>query len=441
MAEQPKEVAPQPWSERWVLFLLLVGLYAAWLLAVQEGELLPTRLLPSLVFIGLLVGELGIRLAQRSPVFSFHATVENVLVGLFQRSVWAVQPLVAYSLYTELGDDVGLLSIPETWWATLLCLLFYDLCFYWAHRKAHEVNFMWAAHVVHHQSEEFNLSIAFRQSTFQFAFYFFFALPLAAAGFSLWTLLVALVLHQLYQFWIHAGIERSLGWIELVLITPATHGLHHATNEGYLDKNYAAIFSFWDRLFGTYADVDPNEKPIYGISRPLESYNPLMAIFGPYVELIRLSRKQPSVREILKLWLGPPRLLYQRLESEHHQPRRPAPLSTGWRIYVVGQILTVSAALTHLLLTNAFGVHQNAAWGALLLVSASLLCAGGFLDGRGWTLRAERTRLLSLIVGAAVLSSEMSPLFGLFAVVAVASLLVTLFLPWQPHTAETIDSV
>ena len=194
----------------------------------------------------------------------------------------------------------------ELKWVFWVILIFgVDLAYYLFHRAAHRINFGWAGHIAHHSSQEYNLAVALRQSSFQTFFSFLFYLPLAWLGFPPeWTASV-FSLNLVYQFWIHTReIKKLPKWVEAIMNTPSHHRVHHGINIEYIDKNYAGIFIIWDKIFGTF---EPEvREPLYGITAPLKSFNPIWANFHYYIHLLRSSFRAPSLAQAIGLWLRPP---------------------------------------------------------------------------------------------------------------------------------------
>lgn len=192
----------------------------------------------------------------------------------------------------------------EAWWMLPLAILAYDFCFYWFHRLHHEVRWLWASHVNHHSSERYNLSTALRQSwtepMSEMPFYF----PLALLGISPEALLLAQVISLSYQFVTHTELVRSLGPLEWVLNTPSHHRVHHASNLRYLDRNYSAMFIVWDRLFGTFQQEE--EKVVYGLTKNIETYNPVKIAFHEWIAMGRDILQARSLRGKWMAFWGPP---------------------------------------------------------------------------------------------------------------------------------------
>jgi sterol desaturase/sphingolipid hydroxylase (fatty acid hydroxylase superfamily) len=177
------------------------------------------------------------------------------------------------------------LLLPKTWWSFLLCFVVYDLLRYWAHRIAHEQRIWWASHVTHHSSEYFNLTVSFRLCWVDQVKIIFF-LPVIVLGFDPIHFFIAHQVAVLYQFWQHTETIKELpAWVEWFFVTPSSHRVHHGKNECFIDKNYGSTFIIWDRLFGTYAAL--SERPVYGITEPVNSYNPAYLVFHEYIDIIK----------------------------------------------------------------------------------------------------------------------------------------------------------
>lgn len=168
----------------------------------------------------------------------------------------------------------------------VLLMVAQDFCYYWFHRASHRIRWMWAAHVVHHSSENMNFSTAFRQSLmYPFAGMWVFWLPLVILGFDPnWVVFVVLLSLGL-QFFVHTQAVRKLGPLEWLFNTPSHHRVHHGRNPQYIDKNYAGILIIWDKLFGTF--VPEEETVIYGITKPVNSFNPLKVTFSEWHDMFR----------------------------------------------------------------------------------------------------------------------------------------------------------
>ncbi|PMJ98738.1 sterol desaturase family protein [Vibrio sp. 10N.261.55.A7] len=181
-----------------------------------------------------------------------------------------------------------------------------DFFYYWFHRASHRVHWMWAAHVVHHSSERMNFSTAFRQSLmYPLAGMWLFWLPLVIIGFDPSLVLFVVLLNLGLQFFVHTQAIRTLGPIEYLFNTPSHHRVHHGVNKQYIDKNYAGVLIIWDKIFGTF---EPERETVrYGISKPVNSYNPLTVTFAEWLHVWQLARKPNlTVSQRLRSLLSPP---------------------------------------------------------------------------------------------------------------------------------------
>jgi alkylglycerol monooxygenase len=192
--------------------------------------------------------------------------------------------------------------LPLTW---VFALILGDFIYYWWHRASHRINFMWAGHVIHHQSEEYNLSTALRQSWITQVTAAIFFLPMAVIGIPFEVYFGAVSLNLLYQFWIHTRVIKKMGPFEWVFNTPSHHRVHHGVNPEYLDKNYAGILIIWDRMFGTF--IEEEAEVIYGTVKPIQTWNPIRNNLEYWMELGRRSvaEKRGFVARI-KHWFAPP---------------------------------------------------------------------------------------------------------------------------------------
>lgn len=217
---------------------------------------------------------------RKKNLYRLNDSFANISCGITEQVSGVFAKVFTVAAYDIVFTNFALFEVPNNWLWYILAFLGVDLCYYWAHRSSHEINLFWAGHVVHHQSEEYNLSVALRQSAMQKVFTFYFYLPLALLGFPTEWFLFISAINLLYQFWIHTETINSLGPLEYVLNTPSHHRVHHGRNPKYIDKNHAGTFIIWDMMFGTFQKEE--ERPTYGITTPLNSFNPVYAQVAHY---------------------------------------------------------------------------------------------------------------------------------------------------------------
>ena len=189
----------------------------------------------------------------------------------------------------------------EGWWAWVLAFVLYDLCYYCSHRAGHDIKLFWAAHVVHHQSEDYNLSTALRQTSSGFLFGWIFYTPLFFIGVPAEMMVTVGALNLIYQFWVHTEHVGELGWFEYVFVSPSNHRVHHARNPQYLDRNYGGVFIVWDRLFGSYQRELASEPCVYGITKPIQSWSPVESWLHVYRDMFNDMRRTKSWAQ--RLWV------------------------------------------------------------------------------------------------------------------------------------------
>jgi sterol desaturase/sphingolipid hydroxylase (fatty acid hydroxylase superfamily) len=181
-----------------------------------------------------------------------------------------------------------------------------DFEFYWGHRLHHKINFLWNRHLIHHNSEEYNIAVAVRQPfTGYINFLFFLSIPAAILGLSPTVMAMVLPIHKFAQVWYHTRLIGKLGFLEHILVTPSQHRVHHALNPIYLDKNYSAIFNVWDRVFGTLQKELDSEPPVFGITRPSRTYNPITINFEHLVFMFRDAWRAEKWIDKLTIWFRP----------------------------------------------------------------------------------------------------------------------------------------
>ena len=232
----------------------------------------------------------------------FLASLSIGLVNILLNSFMKVGVFMVFLFFYNLSP----IHLPITWWSFILCFFALDFMRYWAHRIAHEQRFWWSTHVVHHSSEHYNFSVSFRLSWTQNLKLVFF-LPVILMWFHP---LVFLIIHQLevlYQFWLHTELIGKLPKpIEYIFTTPSHHKVHHSTNEKYIDKNYGSTLIIWDRLFGTFQELDEEEKPIYGITKPVNSYNPVYLVFHEWINVFKDLIRARSLNKAWEILFGSP---------------------------------------------------------------------------------------------------------------------------------------
>lgn len=250
--------------------------------------------------------------------YRLNDALNSIGLGIMSQLVGVFSALLTVAVYTFVYEQASVWELPAgEWWVWLVGLVLYDLCYYWHHRFGHTVALFWAAHVVHHQSEDYNLSTALRQTSSGWIAGWLFYLPMALLGFPPLVFGVVALIDLLYQYWVHTQQIGRLGWFDRWFCAPSNHRVHHAVNDKYLDRNYGGIFIVWDRLFGSYIEEDDAEPCIYGTRGPLRSWNPVWANLQYYAELAKDSWRAANWGDKLRVWFK-------------HPGWRPADVATKW---------------------------------------------------------------------------------------------------------------
>lgn len=330
---------------------------------------------------------------------SLHLGVMSQVTGLFVK-------LAMLGIYTAVYERYRFATLADnSIWIWLGALAAYDFCYYWAHRLGHEVSVLWAAHVVHHSSEYYNLSTALRQTSSGWLLGWIFYLPLALAGVSPLVMAGVGLIDLLYQYWVHTELVGRLGWLDRVLVTPSNHRVHHGQNDYCIDRNYGGILILWDRLFGTFVDERDDERIVYGVRTPLRSFNPLWGNLHYYADLWQATRSVRGLRAKLGVWFGPPGG-WTGEPLAHFEPagfqRYDTQLPPALAGYAMLQFALLVPCVSHLI---AIGPQLDAAALTLyaLLICASTLILGALLEGRRAARRWEQLRALGCGLAFALL--------------------------------------
>jgi len=357
-------------------------------------------------FIGMGV-EAAIDRKLRAGLYTVDDTLNNLACGLYQQllTVLAAAALMApyYWIYQHARLTHWFDAHPVISWVAAFVLS--DFFYYWFHRWSHESAIGWFSHVVHHQSEEYNLSVALRQDAWQPLFSMWFYLPLALLGLSPATFATAYGLVIVYQYWIHTRLIGRMGPLEWVFNTPSHHRVHHGVDPKYLDKNYAGVFIIWDRMFGTFQPEE--ESPTYGTIEPLASWNPSWAHLTYGVKLARKAASMPTVWDGIQTvfrspgWVpaGVPAVDLDALAAERlHTPKYAVTVSPPRRRFVVAAFVLAMAPGT---LPLVVPMAAPAQWALTAMTVWALTNVGGLTERRGWAVTSERARLL--VLGASAL--------------------------------------
>ncbi len=358
------------------------------------------------MFFLLLAAEAIYSYVKHKKLYRLNDTITNLSLGIGNQVVAVLTKVLLFGTYVYFYQHFAFFHLPVTWWSFFLCLLMFDFLFYWAHRLSHEMNFLWGAHVVHHQSEEYNLSVALRQPWFHNLIAFFIFLPMPFFGFDPMTFVLAAGIHTLYQFWIHTrAIHKLPAVVEYFLNTPSHHRVHHAVNPKYIDKNHAGVFMIWDRMFGTFKAEEDPEEIIYGITTQFKSWNPVWANYHYYVEMWDKATQMKTWRDRLHIIIARPGWLPDYMGG-YQSPKEvdttvytkyDADTSNLFKAYGVLQfVLTLVGSIAYLDHFSTISSFYKWLFAAVIVLSVMII--GAIFEQRKWIVWAEIARLLLVLI-------------------------------------------
>ncbi|UIN23881.1 sterol desaturase family protein [Herbaspirillum frisingense] len=361
------------------------------------------------VFLLLIVAEFTYGYVRGRNTYRLPDVLASMSQGVISQLVALLTQLFQVGLYSLTYRAVAIFPAARFWQGALgwiTAILLFDFFDYWLHRFGHENALGWAAHSVHHQSQDFNLSTALRQESTVALLGWVFYLPMAILGVEPEQFGIAGLVVLTYQFWIHTEHIGKLGWFDRVFSSPSNHRVHHAVNEQYLDKNYGGMLVIWDRMFGTFAEE--KEKVVYGTRTPLNSWDPLWAVLSGYWQLLHSAATMPRWQDKLKIWFKAPGWRPAGME-----PYPPFDLEAARRRYDV-QLPRVRQWLSGLQFVGLLAAASALLWQAdeqsylhLLAISTALLA--GF-----WALGAYMQRRLG---GALVLAIDVAAAVAVYALI------------------------
>ncbi|AWX45407.1 Alkylglycerol monooxygenase [Flagellimonas maritima] len=334
--------------------------------------------------------------------------------------------------YPFLLEHLALTEIKATWLVWIIAFLVLDFAGYWNHRLSHHINFFWNQHVIHHSSEEFNLACALRQSISNLLGYFSLLLiPAALVGVPHKVIAILAPIHLFAQFWYHTRHIGKLGWLEYIIITPSQHRVHHAINPEYVDKNLGQIFSFWDRIFGTFQEELDEVPAQYGVLKPANTWNPILINFQHLWRLIKDAWHTKSYWDKIRIWFMPtgwrPRDVKKKypiqiIEDVYNFKKYQPKTSRTLKGYAIFQLI-----VTTILMLFMFFNYSEIGFSGLLLFGAFL-----FIGIYGYTSLMDKATYAIWIeifrgIGGLALILITGDWFGLNEYISVGSYLVGLY--------------
>ena len=352
----------------------------------------------------LLIGiELLFGYLKNKKLYRFNDALTNINLGIGSQIVGIMTKGLLFLAYLYLYKH-RVFTFENTWWSWIILFLGVDFFYYWFHRASHEINALWAAHIVHHQSEDYNLSVALRQSWFQGWFSWVFYLPLAVVGFDPIMFAAMVSFNTLYQFWIHTTTIKTMGPLEWIFNTPSHHRVHHGSNPKYIDRNHAGSLVIWDRMFGTFQKEE--EEVVYGITSPLNSWNPVWANIHYWKDLWQLAKQSKGLDKV-RVFLKPPGwqpdylgglqspqeidlTSYKKYENDGLRHNH---------IYVFFVFL-VALGLSSAVLLIKDSVSALSLYATMSYLLVTLGISGGLMENKKWLIPAEYARIFATLIVA-----------------------------------------
>jgi sterol desaturase/sphingolipid hydroxylase (fatty acid hydroxylase superfamily) len=365
-------------------------------------------------------------------LYRLNDAVSNISCGIFEQITGTFAKVFTVAVYAVVYDQFRFFTVPETWYWMIMLFLGVDFFYYWAHRMSHEINLFWVGHVVHHQSEEYNLSVALRQGALQKIFTAGFYLPLALLGFNTTWFLLLGAYNTLYQFWIHTEAIRKMGPLEYVFNTPSHHRVHHGRNPKYIDRNHGGTLIIWDMLFGTFQKEE--EKPVYGITTPTQCWDPVSAHFRPFSNMwndFQIIREWPDKIKVLFMkpgWLPEKYGGYRapKIVNPETYEKFNTHLNREMNYYLITHFLLILGGASFFLFNLS-----NLAVGAQLIVASlitfSVMSAGFLFEGHWWAAYIEYVRLF---LSGAVLLFMVKDISSFMMVAVFVSGIILLSVYW-----------
>ena len=342
------------------------------------------------VFLALIGIEFAVGRARGRNTYRFNDALNSIGLGILSQITGLFVALFTLGIYTAVYGHLALWPLPKdsvaVWFGALIA---YDFFYYWHHRAGHRIALFWASHAVHHQSEDYNLSTALRQTSGGWVAGWLFYLPMAVAGVPPLVFAVVALIDLLYQYWVHTQQIGRLGWFDRWFCAPSNHRVHHAVNERYLDRNYGGILIVWDRLFGTFTEEDDTEPCVYGTRSPLRSWNPLWANLQVYTDLAKDAWHAASWADKLRVWLRPPGWRPADVAARWPKPAfdirtvqrfdPPLPPQSAW---AAGALFVLLLGATSLLLWFAHLLSSALLWGGAAVIVTGLWGVGALCTPR-----------------------------------------------------------
>lgn len=355
------------------------------------------------IYFGLILIEWIYDLVKKKGIYRLADAYSNISSGVFEQITGVFAKVFTIGMYVFFYDHFRIMDIPTTWPYLILMWLVVDFSYYWAHRWSHSINLFWMGHVVHHQSEDYNFSVALRQGALQKFFTSWVFIPMAILGFDPTWFVIIGALNTVYQFWIHTEQIDKMGWFGIVFNTPSHHRVHHGRNPKYIDKNHAGSLIIWDKMFGTFQAEE--ETPVYGVTKPTEHWDPVSAHIQPIVDTFKDMGNVKGFGNKIAILYKPPGWYPKELGGRRYAPEvdrdnytkfdvTVAPILQG---YLFVHSLTLLAATAYFLFSYTQNdTLTNIYWAIALIYS--IFSLGLLFESKKYAWIVELIRLFALLI-------------------------------------------
>jgi len=347
------------------------------------------------LFVSLMLIEFIVSKKQGKQLFRFPEVIANVNVGIGERLSDLFTTGLFYLFFQWVYEHYRIFTVPSGALSYVLLFIAADFVWYWYHRLGHEINIFWAAHGVHHQSEDFNYTVSARITVFQAGFRCIFWSFLPLLGFHPAAITLMLLIHGAYPFFTHTQVIGKLGWLEYFLVTPSHHRVHHSSNPEYLDTNYGDVLIIWDKLFGTFAKE--TVKPIYGLTKQLGSYSFLWQHFHLFLETGVAVSRVSGIGNKLRIMFGKPDVIdpdiRDMLEKRLLKRNTGTTPSANLYWYISSQTIFTVAILFFVILFENYE-DTSGIWIAAVFILVSVISTGAMLEQKRWVFDLELCRLI-----------------------------------------------
>lgn len=346
---------------------------------------------------------------KNRKVHQINESVANLNVGIAERITDLLTTGTFFFIFTWLNANFSIFSIESSVTTWILLFLATDLLWYWYHRFGHTVNLFWATHIVHHQSDDFNYTVAARITVFQAIARGLFWCVLPIIGFKAEMITILLLIHGTYPFFTHTQLVGKLGWLEYIIVTPSHHRVHHSSNPEYLDKNYGDMLIVWDKIFGTY--IEETTEPKYGLTKSLDSYSFLWQHFHYVLELMVAFRMAKTFRHKLKVIFGGPNDIDERIRLLLERKFSKKAVDVQYSNKLLNAILVKTIVTLVVLFFTILFSEYIAPSNVFLLagfIILSVIVTGAMLEQKKWIFHLEFLRICIIgYVGVSVFSNAL----------------------------------